>query len=158
MDGCLSLKVHTEMTIHIEKKSFQSFISLRELDNYQVVLVLMLIHHSTSGAARYIHMDKLHFLFDLAICNRSYQGLPKFTIPPWKVDNELKRKLIILTKNNIILQSNKDNKVRFSLSEKGKSNLKNVLEIENFHNLNNKIAELCKNISTSNFEKSRIVF
>ncbi|WP_251604194.1 hypothetical protein [Pseudoalteromonas sp. NCCP-2140] len=146
------------MTIHIEKKPFQSFINLRELDNYQVVLVLMLIHHSTSGSARYIHMDKLHFLFDLAICNRSYNGLPKFTIPPWKVDNELKRKLILLSQNSIILQSNINNKVRFSLSEKGESSLKNILEIESFHSLNNKIAELCKNISTSNFEKSRIVF
>lgn len=157
MDGCVSLEVHKKMTIHIEKKPFQSFISLRELDNYKVVLILMLIHHSTSGRASFVFLDKLHFLFDLAICNRTYKGLPKYTIPPWKVDNELKKKLIVLTQNDIILQCNKA-KVRYSLSEKGQSSLKSILEVEDFHKLNDKVAELCKNISTSEFEKSRIVF
>jgi hypothetical protein len=157
MDGRLSFKVYKEMTIHIEKKAYKSFINLRELDNYQVVLVLLLIHHSTRGRSSYIHLDKLHFLFDLAICNRNYIGYPKYTIPPWKVDKELKHKLILLTKNHVIAQCNKTT-VRYSLTKKGDSMVMPILAIENFHELNNRVIELCNNISTADFEKSRIVF
>lgn len=157
MDGSLPFKVYKEMTIYIEKKSFKNFISLRELDNYQVVLVLFIIHHSTTGKASYVYLDKLHFLFDLAICNRNYREYPKYTIPHWKVDKELKRKLIILTNNDIILQCNKE-KVRFSLSEKGNNFLKSILEVDDFYKLNTKIAELCNSISHSDFEKSRSIF
>lgn len=146
------------MTIYIEKKSYKSFLSPRSLDSFQITSILLLIKYSTSGRASYIYLDKLYFLFDLMICDQQFVGFPKFTIPPWNIDKELKHKLIILTKNNFVVQSYDGNKVRYSLTDKG---MQKIVEIENigeFSVLNEKAKKLAVLVTTTMFEKSKVIF
>ncbi|TOO49562.1 hypothetical protein CGH35_25060, partial [Vibrio parahaemolyticus] len=65
-------------------------------------------------------------------------SLPKFTIPPWNIDKELKNKVIVLVKNEIICQSYENNKVRYSLTEKGLKKFDELIEIEELSILSSK--------------------
>ncbi|EPQ9965687.1 TPA: hypothetical protein I7793_17460 [Vibrio vulnificus] len=145
------------MSIYIEKRPYTSFISVRKLDSFQISAILFLIAHSTSGRAKYIYLDKLHFLFDLLICDQDLSKLPKFTIPPWNIDRELKNKLIILVKNEIVCQSYEKNKVRYSLTDKGLNKVYELNGIEELSLLNSK-AEALSGTTTKTFEKSKVIF
>ncbi|OZS42198.1 hypothetical protein, partial [Photobacterium sanguinicancri] len=145
------------MSIHIEKRPYTSFISPRKLDSFQITAIIFIIAHSTSGRAKYIYLDKLHFLFDLLICDQDFTKLPKFTIPPWNIDKELKNKIIVLAKNEIICQSYDKNKVRYSLTNKGLAKFHELMEIEELSVLNSK-SEVLASTTTKTFEKSKVIF
>ncbi|RUO33321.1 hypothetical protein CWE14_08895 [Aliidiomarina soli] len=146
------------MKIFIEKKSYNSFISLRDLSGFQVASIILLIDHSTSKAADYIYLDKLHFLFDLLICDRTFNGFPKLTIPPWSIDKELKNKLIVLSRNEIVEQSNDSGKVRYSLTDKGRSKVESIRNIEELASIDSKARELALASSTKMFKNSKVIF
>lgn len=146
------------MTIYVEKKVYKSFVSPRMLDSYRVSSILLLIEHSTSGAANYIYLDKLHFLFDLLICDQEFVGFPKFTIPPWNIDKELKNTLIVLTQNQLIEQSYDKTKVRYSLTKKGKLKVEEIKNVEELMQVNNKAKKLAISVKTSAFKKSKVIF
>ncbi|MFZ3441458.1 hypothetical protein [Vibrio harveyi] len=145
------------MTIYIEKRPYTSFLSPRKLDSFQIAAIIFLISYSTSGRAKYIYLDKLHFLFDLLICDQDFSSLPKFTIPPWNIDKELKNKVIVLVKNEIICQSYDNNKVRYSLTEKGLKKFDELIEIEELSILSSK-AEVLANTTTKTFERSKVIY
>ncbi|EID4337219.1 hypothetical protein LB045_002723 [Vibrio vulnificus] len=145
------------MTIYIEKRPYTNFISPRKLDSFQIAVIIFLIAYSTSGRAKYIYLDKLHFLFDLLICDQDFSSLPKFTIPPWNIDKELKNKVIVLVKNEIICQSYDNNKVRYSLTEKGLKKFDELIEIEELSILSSK-AEVLANTTTKTFERSKVIY
>lgn len=128
------------------------------LDSYRIAVILLLIGHSTSGQAKYIYMDKLHFIFDLLICDQEFNGLPKFTIPPWNIDKELKSTLIVLTKNQLIEQSYDKNRVRYSLTEKGKIKVEKIKKVEELFLVNKKTENLAISIKTTAFQKSKVIF
>ncbi|MGR5050739.1 hypothetical protein ACPV3P_18620 [Photobacterium damselae] len=144
--------------IKIEKKQYKNFLSPRALDSYKITAILLIIRHSTSSRARYIYLDKLYFLFDLVICDQKFSGFPKFTIPPWDIDKDLKNKIIVLVKNGIIEQSYDKNKVRYSLTEQGSKKVIEIQCIDEFSTMNDKIKTLANDIKTNAFEKSRIIF
>ncbi|QFI37036.1 hypothetical protein FR932_03925 [Moritella marina ATCC 15381] len=146
------------MRIFIEKKSYRSFVSSRSLGSFQVAVLLFIIHHSTSGRANYIYLNKLHFLFDLVICEEEFSGFPKFTIPPWNIDKDLKNKIIVLVKNELIEQTYDGNKVRFALTEKGNENVLLMNEIRELSIINEKIINLSKSVTTTIFDKSKVIF
>ncbi|MDP2592735.1 hypothetical protein Q8W41_24970 [Vibrio splendidus] len=146
------------MTIYIEKKAYKSFVHPRMLDSYRISAILLLINHSTSGSAKYIHLDKLHFLFDLFICDQEFIGFPKFTIPPWNIDKELKNTLIVLTKNKLIEQSYDSNKVRYSLSPTGKFKVEEIKNIPELSLINIKSEKLATSVKTSAFKKAKVIF
>lgn len=145
------------MTIYIEKRPYTSFLSARKLDSFQIAAIIFLIAHSTSGRANYIYLDRLHFLFDLLICDQDFSNYPKFTIPPWSIDRELKNKIIILVKNEIIIQSFDKNKVRYSLNEKGLIKFNELINVEELATLNTK-AELLANTTKKTFERSKVIY
>ncbi|HAS6021521.1 TPA: hypothetical protein ACGUVV_004097 [Vibrio vulnificus] len=145
------------MTIYIEKRPYTNFISPRKLDSFQIAVIIFLIAYSTSGRAKYIYLDKLHFLFDLLICDQDFSSLPKFTIPPWNIDKELKNKVIVLVKNEIICPSYDNNKVRYSLTEKGLKKFDELIEIEELSILSSK-AEVLANTTTKTFERSKVIY
>ncbi|HHX8703891.1 TPA: hypothetical protein ACVO35_004894 [Vibrio alginolyticus] len=145
------------MTIYIEKRPYTSFLSPRKLDSFQIAVIIFLIAHSTSGRAKYIYLDKLHFLFDLLICDQDFSNFPKFTIPPWNIDRELKNKVIVLVKNDIICQSYDNNKVRYTLTEKGLSKFNDLINIEELSTLNSK-AEALASTTTKTFERSKVIY
>ena len=104
-----------------------------------------------------VSLDKLHFLFDLLICDQEFSSLPKFTIPPWNIDKELKNKVIVLVKNEIICQSYDNNKVRYSLTGKGLEKLNELIKIEELSVLSSK-AEALANTTTKTFERSKVIY
>lgn len=146
------------MTIYVEKKAYKTFVSPRMLDSYRISAILLLIDHSTSGAAKYIYLDKLHFLFDLLICDQEFSGFPKFTIPPWNIDKELKNTLIILAQNQLIEQSYDSNKVRYSLTLKGNLKVEEIKSVEELFLVNKKAENLAISVKTSAFKKSKVIF
>lgn len=145
------------MTIYIEKRPYTSFISPRKLDSFQIAAIIFLIAHSTSGRANFIYLDKLHFLFDLLLCNQDFSSFPKFTIPPWSIDRELKNKLIVLVKNDIICHSFDQNKVRYSLTEKGLNKFYELIKIEELNTLNSK-SEVLASTTKKTFERSKVIY
>jgi predicted transcriptional regulator len=145
------------MTIYIEKLPYTSFISPRRLDSFQIAAIIFLIAHSTSARANYIYLDKLHFLFDMLICDQDFSNFPKFTIPPWNIDKELKNKVIILVRNDIISQSYDGNKVRYSLTEKGLSKFNEFIEVEELSTLSAK-AKVLASTTKKTFERSKVIY
>ncbi|PSV95189.1 hypothetical protein [Photobacterium iliopiscarium] len=144
------------MKIEIIKYDSSNLLSIRNLSSYQVVIILFIVHYSTNeGKAKYIFLDKLYFIFDLVLCKKKLTGLPRFTIPTWKVDKELKNKLIILSRNNILSQTQISKKVRYSLTEYGNDMVKDLLQIEELESIKHVIQAISK-ISTSDFENSRV--
>ncbi len=150
------------MTISIEKKSFRTFINPRSLDSYRITSIILLIGYTKtnreSQVKRYIYLDKLHFMFDLLLCDQEFKGLPKFMIPPWSIDKELKKLLIILVQNDIVEQSHSGNKVRYSLTEKGDLTLSKIEKIEELTSLIDRVKNLCKSVKTNEFEKSKVIY
>ena len=146
------------MTIVVEKKTYKSFVSLRMLDSYKVVSIIFLIYYSTAGRASYIYLDKLHFLFDLLMCKKELTELPKLTLPPWKIDRELKNILIVLTQNKLIEQSYDDNKVRYSLTETGNKQVHEMLNIPELALVATKANTLSSSLTNSVFKKSKVIF
>ena len=146
------------MTIKIEKSDASELISVRSLSTYQVAVLISIVHYSTSGTAKYIYLDKLHFIFDLVLCKRGVDDLPKLTIPSWKIDKELKNKIIILVTNEILIQDSDSNKkVRFRLSDKGQSIYDGIYQIEDLSKTIKFIENICSSISTAVFSKSRVL-
>ncbi|ASG04259.1 hypothetical protein [Vibrio anguillarum] len=146
------------MTIYIEKKEYKAFVTPRMLDGYRISVILLLIDSSISGSTKYIYLDKLHFLFDLLICDQEFVGFPKFTIPPWNIDKELKNILIILTKNNLIEQSYDGNKVRYSLTKKGNYKVEEIKSVDELSLVIEKAEKLATSVKTSAFNKSKVIF
>lgn len=146
------------MIIEIEKSDASELISVRSLSTYQVAVLILIVHYSTSCSAKYIYLDKLHFIFDLVLCKRGINDLPKLTIPSWKVDKELKNKIIILVTNKILIQDSDNNKkVRFRLSDVGQSLYEEIYRIEDLSKTIKFIEDICLNISTAAFSKSRVL-
>ncbi|MGU5682140.1 hypothetical protein [Aeromonas allosaccharophila] len=146
------------MKIEIEKRNASELISPRGLSSYQVSIILLIVYYSTSGRSKYIYLDKLHCLFDLALCKRNVANLPKFTLPTWSIDRELKNKIIILVQNGILLQDQDNNKkVRYSLSNNGGELVNKIISIEQFENIRNFVENISNNLPTSDFEKSRVI-
>ncbi|WP_052024629.1 hypothetical protein [Photobacterium leiognathi] len=153
----MQVEVYKDMKIEIIKSDSSDLLSIRNIGSFQIVIILLIVHFSTlSTKSKYIYMDKLYFLFDLSLCNRKTTGMLKFTIPTWKVDKELKNKLIILIKNDILIQSESNKKVRYSLSDYGNCIVNKLIEINEFDDLINMIKANSK-ISNSDFEKSKVV-
>ncbi|MDB1123403.1 hypothetical protein [Vibrio algarum] len=146
------------MSILIKKLSYKSFISARGLDSFQIASILMLIAYSTNGRANYIYINKLHFLFDLLICDQTLDGFPKFTIPPWNIDKDLKNKLIVLSKNGLICESFEQNKVRYSLTDEGFNIVQQFEQIEELSTIRDKAQTLASTTTKTMFEKSKVIF
>lgn len=146
------------MTIYVEKRPYKSFVSLRMLDSYKVISIILLIYYSTTGKANYIYLDKLHFLFDLLMCKQELTNTPKLTLPPWKIDRELKNILIVLTKNMLIEQSCDGNKVRYSLTETGNEKANAILSVPELTLVSTRAKMLASSVSTAAFKKSTVTF
>lgn len=128
------------------------------LDSYRISVILLLVGNSTTGNSKYIYMDKLHFLFDLLICDQEFNGFPKFTIPAWSIDKELKNILIVLTRNKLIEQSYDKNKVRYSLTEKGRFKVEKIKNVDELFLVNKKAEKLATSVKTTEFQKSKVIF
>lgn len=147
------------MTIHVEKRPYKNFVSPRMLESYRITSILLLIYYSTSiGKAKYIHFDKLHFLFDLLMCKQDIVGQPKLTLPPWKIDQELKKTLIVLSQSKLIDPSFYGIKVRYSLTNEGYIKATEILDVPELHMVSEKAKSLALSVSTSTFEASKVIF
>lgn len=146
------------MTIHVEKRPYKNFVSPRMLESYRITSILLLIYYSTSGRAKYIHFDKLHFLFDLLMCKQDIVGQPKLTLPPWKVDQELKKMLIVLSQSKLISPSFYGTKVRYSLTKEGYIKATEILDVPELHMVSVKAKSLALSVPTSTFEASKVIF
>ena len=124
--------------INITKANYPEIINSRTSSQINLMLILLIVFHAEKGNSKYITMNKLAYIYDLILCDKDKQKMPKQKVSPWIFSRTIKKIVIQLLTNNLIDSNVASVPIRFSITEQGRSFVNKIKTEKSFEELNSR--------------------
>lgn len=132
--------------------------SIWENDKIILLIILLIIRHLIKGNTKFVSFQLFSYVFDSVEKNRNMTKENVLLSFPWNVSSQIRRKLILAHENDLILFHNKNGKIAFSLSDKGKKVIVKLEQDNLFQDLSLQIQKVTKVVSNSNLLEQKLMW
>ncbi|WP_461791474.1 hypothetical protein [Pedobacter sp.] len=127
-------------------------------DQMVVLILLLIIKHSTNGTTLSVPLKKIAFVLDALKKNTPISKLSTLLASPWEITDDLRKKLILAYEKDYVEIKEVKTLVSFSLSELGNKIVSELFELNMVPELNDQIKNLSEGVKLSELKSQDLIW
>ena len=130
-----------------------------KLENNVPLALLRLIYLIHAGGnSDSIFINKLYYLYDVSFLTKPIDSVQVLVTPPFDINKNLRKMLILLSKNQFINLEAKPGKIKVSLTDTGKSIVNEINEDQFFKDYFSSVRQVVSKITDVDLKKQQLIW